>query len=104
MGQLKDRLLAAAAVRTAEVEIDGETYSVREVGATAFAEYGRLIKSDPRGASAVLLAECVLEADGSPALNIEEAKQVAQSLRVTMPLVAKILELSGFSEKEPDAG
>ena len=104
MGQLSARLLAAAAVRTASVAIDGESYTVREVGAASFAEYGKLLKADPRGASAVLLAECVIDEDGKPVLTLDEAREVANSLRVTMPLVQAIMELSGFAEKEPDAG
>jgi hypothetical protein len=106
MGSVSDRLRAKAAVRTKAVDIDGDSFTVREVGAVSFGEYGRVVKTDPVGATALLLAECVIEDDGSPALDETAAREVAASARVTMPLVQAIMQVSGFGddEKEPDAG
>lgn len=106
MGSVSDRLRAKAAVRTKAVLIDGESFTVREVGAVSFGEYGKIVKDDPVGATALLLAECIVEDDGTPALDESAAREVASSARVTMPLVQAIMEVSGFGEdeKEPDAG
>lgn len=106
MVSVSDRLKQKAAVRTKEVRIDGETFVVREVGAIAFAEYGKLVKDDKQAATAALLVECVLNEDGHPALSPADALEVAKSARVTVPLVSAIMEVSGFTgddEKKADA-
>lgn len=106
MVSVSERLKQKAAVRTTEVRIDGETFTVREVGAIVFAEYGKLVKDDKLAATAALLAECVLDEEGNPALSSADALEVAKSARVTMPLVSAIMEVSGFngeSEKKADA-
>lgn len=93
-------------MRTIEVRIDDETFVVREVGAISFAEYGELVKRDKQAATAKLLSDCVLDEEGNPALSAEDAAEVAKSARVTMPLVAAIMEVSGFNgddEKKADA-
>lgn len=105
MVSVTERLKAKAAVRTKEVLIDGEPFTVREVGAVSFAEYGKVVKRDQVEATAILLTECVVDESGTPALSIEDAREIAKSARVTMPLVKAIMEVSGFGgdEKEPDA-
>ena len=104
MGELKAKLLAAAKPRTAKVAIDGDQFTVREVSAMAFAEYGELQRTDRLRATAALLADCVVDEKGGRLLTVEEALTVVHSARVSMLLVNAILEVSGFSEKEPDAG
>lgn len=119
LNSVKELLLRAAAVREDVVDIDGEKVHVREVGALEFAEYGRLlkdrtedgkeVKGDRVRATATLIAACVLDGPGgNPALTIEDATAIARSARVSMPIVRKVMELSGFGddeddEKEPDA-
>ncbi len=105
MGDLKTKLLAAATMRQDVVEVGGELVTVREVGALEFAEYGKLLKTDRLNATAGLIAGCVIDADGNPLLSIEEARQVARSARLSMPIVKRVMELSGFGddEKESDA-
>jgi hypothetical protein len=100
-----ERLKQKAAVRTKEVRIDGDLFVVREVGAIAFAEYGKLVSTDKHAATAVLLAECVLDDEGNRALSDQDALEIAKSARVTMPLVSAIMEVSGFgdAEKKSDA-
>ena len=106
MVSVTERLKAKAAVRTKEVRIDGETFVVQEVGAVSFGEYGKVVKKDQVQATALLLAECVLDEEGKLALSLEDATEIAKSARVTMPLVQAIMEVSGFGadEKEPNAG
>jgi hypothetical protein len=104
---LRDQLMALAALRTRTVVIGGVSFPVREVGALEFAEYGKLQKTDKLKATASLIAACVVDDDGNPALTIEEATAIARSARVSMPIVGAVMELSGFggedAEKEPDA-
>lgn len=102
---IKQSLLLASKLRTKLVAIDGVSYVVREVGAVAFAEYGSMLKTDRRKATAMLLAGCLVDEDGNPVLTVEEAFEVVGSARVSMKLVNGIMEVSGFgdAEKEPDA-
>ena len=104
---LRDQLLALAQLRTDVVTIGDVRLTVREVGAMEFAEYGKKLKADRLGATAELIAACVVDDEGNTVLSIDDAKQFAKSARVSMPVVRKIMELSGFGEgdeKEPDAG
>ncbi len=105
MVSVSERLKAKAAVRTKEVRIDGDTFTVQEVGAVSFGEYGRMVKKDQVKATAFLLSECVLDEEGKAALSPEDAFEIAKSARITMPLVQAIMEVSGFGadEKELDA-
>ena len=105
-GTVREQLLELAKLRTGVVDIDGVQVAVREVGALEFAGYGKLQKTDRLGATAALISNCVIGEDGKPAMSKEEAVELANSARVSMPIVQKILALSGFGvdEKEPDAG
>lgn len=105
MGILKNKLLAASTLRSTVVEIDGEKYTIQEVGAGGFADYGALLKKDRNKATAQLISECLVDEDGAKLLTVEEATQVVKSARVSMPLVNAIMEVSGFGddEKESDA-
>jgi len=104
---LKQQLLALAQLRTRVVKIDSVELTVREVGALEFAEYGKLQKADRLKATASLIAACVVDGDGNPALSLDDALSLAKSARVSMPIVGAVMELSGFGgendEKEPDA-
>lgn len=105
MGNLKDKLLAASKLRSEVVEIEGEKFTVQEADAVSFADYGALLKKDRMKATATLLAECVVDENGSKLLTVEEATQVVRSNRVSMPLMQAIMKVSGFGddEKESDA-
>lgn len=103
---VKEQILALATLRTDVVVIGDVRLTVREVGALEFAEYGQKLKADRIGATAILIAACVVDEEGNAVLTVDEAKQFARSARVSMPVVRKIMELSGFGEadqKEPDA-
>jgi hypothetical protein len=103
---VSERLQQKASRRTAEVRLDEDTFIVVEVDVDDFAQYGALAKQDRKEATAFLLSCCVLEEDAfTRALSIEVAREVAKSTRVTIPLVNKIMELSGFGgdEKKADA-
>lgn len=105
MGSVSERLRAAATVRSKEVAVGEESFTVREVDAIDFESYGKLLKAKDGGrheAIAFLLSRCVME-DGALALSIEDAREVARSTRVTVPLVAAIMDLSGFGEDEKKA-
>ena len=95
---LKQALLAAAQLRTGTVEVEGSTFTVREVSALAFAEYGEKLKTDREAAVAGLLAQCVLDENGELLLTVEEAHVVGRNPRTATPLMSKIMELSGFGE------
>jgi hypothetical protein len=101
---LKNQLLSAAIRRSAEVTIDGVVYTVRELSAAEFAEYGRVAATDRDRSHALILAAGLIE-DDAPILTLEEARTVALSARVALPLVNAIMVLSGFgpAEKESDA-
>lgn len=104
MGSLKDSLLALAAVRKKAVKIEGQKYFVREVGAVEFAAYGVEQKSDRQEAVSKLLASCVVDEEGKELLTLDEARTIAKTARVALPLVNAIMEVSGVtSEKESDA-
>lgn len=109
---VKSRLLEIAAVREDRLELEGTTLYVREVGALEFSEYGNLLKVDRVKATASLLAACVLDGPGGGPMfaTPEEAAPIAKSARAAMPIITKIMQLSGFEgkdeegvEKEPDA-
>lgn len=102
---LRSALMAAANLRTAQVDIDGTQVTVREVGTIEFAEYGQILKTDRLKATAKLISSCVVE-DGQPVLSEVDAEDIARSARVAMKIVQAIMELSGFGgddEKELDA-
>lgn len=104
---MRDRLLAAAAIRSAAVQIGDDTFHVREVSAGKFSQYGELLKSDRPSAVIFLLQECVVDEEGKPCLSREDAALVADSARVGLRLLTEVMRLSGYgeddSQKEPDA-
>lgn len=104
MGSVKENILAACAVREKEVVVEGNRLVVREVGALEFAEYGKLNKTSRVAATGYLLSVCVLDGPGGqPLLSPEEAEKLAASARMSMPLMAAIMQLSGFGEAEKEA-
>lgn len=109
----KASLLALAATRAGYVELDRVKYAVREVSAADFATFGELgrgnqgkdgagRKDDKLAATAFLLSVCVVDDEGTPLLSLEEAMTVARTARVSVPLVNKIMELSGFGREEEE--
>ena len=106
MGSVSERLRKQAVVRTKQVTIGDETYTVREVSSSTFAKYGETIKVDRLQATGLLLEECVLEEDGSQALTAEDVAIVSKVPRLVVPLVSAIMEISGIGddEKKSDAG
>lgn len=106
LNSVKHALLEVAQVREDVVDVGGTKIYVKEVGALEFADYGKMLKTDRVKATAALIAGCVLDGPGgAPAMTAEEAEPIARSARVSMPIVQKIMELSGFGddEKESDA-
>lgn len=101
---IKAKLLALAALRTKAVSVDGLEVLVQEPNAIAFAEYGRDFRSDRAGATARLLAACVIDADGAPVLTGEEAVALARSARVSRLLMSAIMELAGFGGDDDEPG
>lgn len=109
---MKSQLLALAAVRFDTVDLEGLKVRVREIGTTEFAHYGELAgdkknekgevvtKGDKLKATAYLIEACVVDDDGAAVLSAEEALQLSKSARVSMPIVNKVMELSGFGEDE----
>lgn len=108
---VKAKLLSIAAVREDFVELEGERLYVREIGALEFAEYGRMLKADRVKATALLISSCVIDGpNGAPLFeNADEAMPIAKSARASMPIINKVMQLSGFKEtsdemeKESDA-
>lgn len=103
----RERLLALAQIKRDTVEIDGESFTIREVEAIPFGEYGAMVKEDKARATAFLIASCVVDENDQPVLSMEDALLLAKSARISMPIVSKVMELSGFGrddEKKSDAG
>lgn len=113
VNDVKSKLLEIATVREDKLEVEGMEIYIREVGALEFSTYGQLLKTDRVKATSSLLAACILDGPGGkPAFSSpEEAAPLAKSARASMPIITKIMVLSGFKddeedgdEKEPDAG
>jgi hypothetical protein len=109
---VKAALLNIAAIREDVVELEDQKLYVREIGTLEFAEYGRLLKANRVKATAMLIAACVIDGPGGNPVftNAEEAEPIAKSARASMPILNKVMRLSGFKsddkdddEKEPDA-
>ena len=100
---LRDRLLVLAAPRSETLDVEGEKVVVREVGSLEFARYGELMGEDRTKGMAYLLQSCVFEEDGTtPVFDEETAQRIAPNARVTMPLVNKIMALSGFGKENKE--
>jgi len=97
---LKSKLLVASAVRVGVVKLEGEEVLVREIGTLEFAAYGALAKTDKLRATALLVAACVVDAEGAALFSESEALEIAATARIAMPLVTKVMELSGFGEED----
>ena len=109
MADLKQQLLGLATLRTKTVELDKLKVTVREAGATAFSEYGTILREqkDVEKANATLIADCVVDEDGNTIMTIEEAMPLAKQARTAVAIIGAVMELSGFAEadeKNADAG
>jgi len=100
----KEKLLERARRRFKTVDIEGDTFTVSEMSAATFSLYGETVKTQREEAHAVLLQDCVVDGQGLKLLTIEEARDVARSARIVLPLVTAIMEVSGLSaEEKPNA-
>lgn len=109
---MKDKLLALAALRTGDLQVEGETVHVRELSTPEYAEYGRLTndQKDERGnliskadrlkGIAFLISTAVIDEAGVRVFSDDEAITLAKSPRVALPIVSKVMELSGTKEGE----
>ena len=104
MDLLSETLLSASELRSKEIEVLGKPAIVREPRAGVLKKYAEAVGRDIEEANGLLIAACLLNPDGTPAVNAQQASKVAQNGRVALPIVTAILEVSGFIEKEPDAG
>jgi len=104
----KSKLLAdAAALRTDTVVIEGQTLTVREFAADAFAEYGAAADAGKKAQFAIAIKACVIDEEGNEVFTAEEAAVMARTTRTSMKIINKVMELSGFkedTEKHSDAG
>lgn len=116
---MKEQLLKLAAIRYGTVTIEGTEVRVREATADEFSRYAALSndekddkdvvtrKGNKNAANATLIAGCIVDEAGASVYNEAEAAVLAASARVSMPVINKIMELSGFkgdAEKHSDAG
>ena len=107
---VRERLAQLATLRTKEVTVEGETFTVRESSAATFAEYGRLQKTDRTAAIALLLRESIVVPEGEERLSVKDATGIALSQRVSIPLISAVMEINGYAgnevneEKEPRPG
>lgn len=109
---MKTALMALAVVRYDTINIEGEPVRVQEIGTLEFAQYGALAsdrlnakgevleKGSKLKATAFLISSCVVDDEGALLLSEEEALTLAKSARVAMPIVNRVMELSGFKEAE----
>lgn len=103
--QLKAALLGLAKRQTKTVKVGDVKITIREAGVAEFGEYGSLLKTDRRRATAMLLAHCVVDEDGNEVFeNVDEALPMADSSRTSMKLITAIMELSGIGTKELTSG
>lgn len=111
MGILKEKLLAAAELRTEVVDVEGSSVTVMEIGTAEFTQYGRISNGDEKAgvpgntlkATAYLISSCVIDGEGKQVFTPEEAEPLARSARMSMKIVNAVMRLSGFAEKEADA-
>jgi hypothetical protein len=105
---VRKRLAQLATLRTKEIDIEGERFTVRESSAAVFAEYFRMQKTDRNGAIAMLLREAIVVPEGEEALTDADAAALARSQRVAVPLIVAVMDVNGYgggdSEKEPIPG
>jgi hypothetical protein len=109
---MKDKLLALAAVRYNNIVVEGTELRIRELSTLEFARYGELANDKLDGKGAVvkkanraeaisfLVMSAVVDADGNPVFNEEEAKTLANSARIGLKIVMKVMELSGSQEDD----
>lgn len=106
---LASDLLRAAEVRRRRITVGGVELQVRELNALEFARYGELAQKarksgkPDRNAAAFLLVSCVETLEGAPAFTQEEADTLAGgSVRVVMPLVSAVIDLSELADTEAE--
>lgn len=94
-------LLAAAALKTAEVTIGGVTVLVRELSVAARDEFLRAHADSNCAGTACILRHAVVNADGEALLDeAAAAALVASSGVFVQELVKAVLELSGLGESK----
>lgn len=98
---MKAQLLEAATLRTAKVAVEGVEVEVREVSTLEMAKYGTMQETDRRAATAGLIRACVVPPEGEEPMTLDEALVLADRARIALPIVNRVLKLSGF---KADAG
>lgn len=97
-----DPLLQEAEQRIKTITIGKIEATVRELNMIEFAGYGEAMagkgKDDTARTEAIarMLSTAVIKEDGAPRWSLAEARKVANTARIATPLVAAIMELSGF--------
>lgn len=101
---IKDLIARARDIRTAEVEVDGIKFKVREPSGFVHARYAQLWQmGNTDVAVAELLRHCVIDESNAPVLNDDQALALARAGGdLTMPIVNAVIQLVP-SQKEPDA-
>lgn len=96
------KVLAASAVRRKSIKLAGESVLLREPGALQWSEYRDLLKSDKlRDGFIYLLGICVINEDGTPALDKNQLAQIVDgSNSVIVPLVDAISDWATVDAKK----
>lgn len=99
MSLTAEALLAAVALRQAQVEVCGLKLTLREMSLDL---RNRLAGKDNVAAAVLVVQECVVDDAGRPVLNAEQAQQLAQSSAKSLDqIMEQVMKLSGVGE---DAG
>lgn len=91
-----------------EIRTEQETVAVvvRELSTAELIDYQRATKIDPTDGMAILLSKAVVNEEGNPVMDVEQAKLLmAGSQRVVTPLAKAAMRLSGLSsDSDEDDG
>ena len=88
-------LLAAGALRTKSLVLEGEQIVIQEMSAVDYAAYGARVRDGNAQAIAALLVMCVRSPDGEPVFDDESALAMAsRAQRVVQPIVDGVVALS----------
>lgn len=96
-------ILAAAALRTEPVEIDGGTVIVREFSVALRGEFVERARTKPKDLSAWIVSQCAVGEDGKRLFDDEAVQSLAEtSPRIVDVIGQAALKLSGMTREDED--
>lgn len=96
----KDHLIKFGAIRTADIEIDGQPYKVREPDALVSNEMWKLYeKEGSASANAYLAINCLFDLDNKRVFSDDDLDYVKKEIRPSL-MTTIVNEVSKISEKD----